>query len=277
MAEHHATPLLEVRKLTKVFGGLHALDGVDLVVPVGRVVGLIGPNGSGKTTLFNIVTGILRPTSGKILFNGRDITGSPPHVTCRLGIARTFQQIRLFSGLSVVDNVVAGLVDRRSTRAADWLRASWRHEGRALELLAIVGLADLADNQAGSLPYGNQRRLEVARALATDPKLLLLDEPLAGMNPAEIEDFIDLVKRINQSGIGILLIEHNVGAVMRCCLRTHVFDYGRKIAEGTASELLCDDAVIKAYLGEELVEHTTAELLGSDVVAMAGERGDAAG
>jgi ABC-type branched-subunit amino acid transport system ATPase component len=262
MTPESGAPILEVRGVTKLFGGLRALDGVDLEVPRGQVVGLIGPNGSGKTTLFNIVTGAYKPTSGSVWFEGREITGLSSFRTCRLGIARTFQQICLFERLTVMENVVAGLVDRSCGSVRDWLLRSGRHYGEAGELLDYVGLAGKEWLVAGALPYGDQRSLEVARALATEPKLLLLDEPLAGMNPAEIEGFLHLVDRIRDSGVSILLIEHNVRAVMECCPTTFVFDYGRRIACGTAEELMCDDAVIKAYLGEEIAEVTTGELLG---------------
>jgi branched-chain amino acid transport system ATP-binding protein len=237
--------------VTKNFGGLRALDGVDLQIAQGQIVGLIGPNGSGKTTLFNIITGTYKPTSGTIVFEGQDITGFPTHQTSRLGVARTFQQICLFEGLDALENVVAGLIGRRGHAAADRLRPSRRHATRAEEILAYVGLGGKGRFRAGALPYGDQRRLEMARALATDPKLLLLDEPLAGMNPAEIEDFLSLVNQVNASGVSVLLIEHNVSAVTRCCQTTYVFNYGRRIACGAGEELVCDEAVIEAYLGTE--------------------------
>jgi branched-chain amino acid transport system ATP-binding protein len=277
MGNNNSGPLLQVRDVAKRFGGLDALTGVDLDVDSGRVVGLIGPNGSGKTTLFNIITGVYQPSSGRVLFAGTDITGFALHRTSRLGIARTFQQICLFDNMTVVENVIAGLIHRRSRSVADWLRGSLDHAHRADELLESVGLVGKEYILAGALPYGDQRRLEVARALATEPQLLLLDEPLAGMNPSEINEFLELLHRINRSGVTMLLIEHNVRAVMESCDPIYVFDYGSKIAQGSAEELLCDDAVIKAYLGEELAENTTAGLLGEDAVAGGREGDHAAG
>lgn len=257
MSDNNRGPLLKVRDVVKRFGGLNALTGVNLEVKSGQVVGLIGPNGSGKTTLFNIITGVYQPSSGRVLFAGTDITGFAPHRTSRLGIARTFQEIRLFDNMTVIENVIAGFIHRRSHSMADWLRDSRDHSHRANELLERVGLVGKEHALASALPYGDQRRLEVARALATEPRLLLLDEPLAGMNPSEINEFLELLQRISCSGVTMLLIEHNVRAVMESCDPIHVFDYGSKIARGSAKELLCDDAVIRAYLGEELAESTT--------------------
>lgn len=253
MTRENGGALLQARGVSKNFGGLRALDGVDLEVEAGKVVGLIGPNGSGKTTLFNIITGVYAPTAGEVRFLGRRITGWAPHLTSRLGIARTFQQICLFSELTVLENVMAGMLRWQLRGALDWLAdAERRHRERAVELLEYVGLAGKERQRAGALPYGDQRRLEVARALATGPRLLLLDEPLAGMNPGEIAGFMQLTEQINRSGITILLIEHNVRAVMSRCNPIYVFDHGRRIAVGTASEIQRDDVVIKAYLGEEI-------------------------
>jgi branched-chain amino acid transport system ATP-binding protein len=246
--------LLLVQNVTKDFGGLRALDGVDLEIERGEIVGLIGPNGSGKTTLFNVVTGTYKPTSGKVIFDGQDITDLPAHRTSRLGVARTFQQICLFEDLPVKENVIAGLVGKRGRTVIDHFRPSQRHDLRAAELLSYVGLEGKGHLRAGALPYGDQRRLEMARALATDPRLLLLDEPLAGMNPAEIADFLDLVHQVNAAGVSILLIEHNVSAVTSCCKTTYVFNYGRRIACGPGEELVCDEAVIKAYIGSETTD-----------------------
>ena len=259
-------PILQVEQLTKNFGGLRALDRLDVDVYANEILGLIGPNGSGKTTLFNIITGVFPPTSGEIVLADKRVTGYAPHVSCHLGIARTFQQICLFEHMTVMENVMAGLANRRSSSIRDWLRPSKAHEKRARELLDETGLSGKEHSLAGALPYGDQRRLEVARALATEPRLLLLDEPLASMNSTEINDFLGLVKRINESGVSILLIEHNVRAVMDSCDPIYVFDYGRKISEGSATELLCNDAVIKAYLGEEMVDDITGEFLSGDGV-----------
>ncbi|MBN1317529.1 MAG: ABC transporter ATP-binding protein [Anaerolineales bacterium] len=252
MIEIRQEILLSVRGITKDFGGLRALDAIDLDVMEGCIVALIGPNGSGKTTLFNLITGMFLPTSGNVSFSGKNITGFPPHSICRSGIARTFQQIRLFRKMSVLENVMAGAV-ARANRPAHWLKGALASHGmQARELLEYVGLGGKEALHAGALPYGDQRRLEVARALATGPRLLLLDEPLAGMNQSEIVDFCQLVRQINESGITIFLIEHNVRVIMSTCNPIYVFDHGRKIAEGKARDLQNNKAVIKAYLGEEM-------------------------
>jgi branched-chain amino acid transport system ATP-binding protein len=249
-----------VHQVTRDFGGLRALDKVDLEVTKGHIVGLIGPNGSGKTTLFNIVTGMLPPSGGRVFLDRRDITGLPMHTTSRLGIARTFQQVCLFNQMTAIENVIAGRIHARSSHSLDALRGSKMHWQHALTLLEFVGLTGKEGSLAGSLPYGDQRKLEVARALAPEPRLLLLDEPLAGMNPVEVDEFIDMLPSIRRAGVSILLIEHNVQAVMRCCEPIYVFDYGKKIAQGKPSELLSNDVVIKAYLGETASEITRLDL-----------------
>ncbi len=251
--------ILETRDLTMRFGGLMAVCDFSAAIGRGSITGLIGPNGAGKTTCFNMITGFYRPTSGQVLFQGRPIGGLPPHKVCQAGIARTFQNIRLFTNETVLENVMIGRHLRQKT---NWLQslvftpASIREErairAHCLDLLAVVGLADLAGEKAGSLPYGAQRRLEIARALATDPSFLLLDEPAAGMNPQESEDLMGFVRRIRDDfGLTILLIEHDMKVVMGICERIFVLDYGQTIAEGPPEAIRSDPKVILAYLGEE--------------------------
>jgi branched-chain amino acid transport system ATP-binding protein len=239
------------------FGGLTAVDDFSITVGDNEIVGLIGPNGAGKTTVFNVVTGVYPPTDGSVFFNGKKISGRPPHKITEAGIARTFQNIRLFGEMTVLENImVAANLHNRSSLAASVLRLPMylsrekKAKEMSLSLLESVGLADNAADCAVSLPYGKQRRLEIARALATLPRLLLLDEPAAGMNPQESRDLMDFILRIREKhNIAVLLIEHHMQVVMGVCERVHVLEYGVTIAEGTPHEIQKNTKVIDAYLG----------------------------
>jgi branched-chain amino acid transport system ATP-binding protein len=238
-------PILEAEGVTKYFGGLAAISQVGLGVDQGEVVGLIGPNGAGKTTLFNLISGALAPREGAIRFNGQDITGLKPHRICKMGLARTFQSVKIFANMPVLDNVLLGSMFGISNglSPADAARES-------IELLEFVGLAAMRAIPAKDLTRVNQKRLEVARALATKPELLLLDELMAGLNPTEVAEAMELVTRIRDKGITIFMIEHVMKAIMSICDRIMVLHHGKKIAEGTPQEIATSKTVVEVYLGE---------------------------
>lgn len=237
--------MLSLQGITKRFGGLAAINNFDLKIEQGTIFGIIGPNGAGKSTLFNLITGLVRPTAGTVSFKGTNITAFPPYQINRMGIARTFQNIRLFRGMTVMENILAGQIQQR-------LGLTNRNSlSKPEEILELLGLTSYRFAFAGELPYGHQRRLEIARALATGPELLLLDEPAAGMNETETAELISDIRAIKERGCTVIVIEHDMGLVMALSERVAVLNFGEKIAEGSAGEIRENPAVIEAYLGEE--------------------------
>ena len=264
------TPLFEAKDVCMYFAGLHAVDHVSIQVEPGMIFGIIGPNGAGKTTFFNVCSGSYVPTAGRIFFDGHDITNNRPDQIVKFGLSRTFQNIKLFSNMSVLENVKIGFNIHTKTNVVDAIlhTAQYRRDEKMLEeegrrLLSRLELGQYTDMKAGNLPYGVQRRVEIARALATNPKILMLDEPAAGMNPQETEALLQFVKKLNREGLTVMLIEHDMKFVMNICDQIAVLNYGKKICEGLPAQIKENQEVIDAYFGKPLkigiggAEHAT--------------------
>ncbi len=254
--------LLDVRNVSRFFGGLHAVEDVSFAVTEAKIKAVIGPNGAGKTTLFNVISGTIAPTSGTVTFLGEDVTGLKPYAIARRGIFRTFQNLKLAPALSVCENVMVGLHTKSSSGFLAGLLSlprTWKEEKhirrQAMEMLAFLSLEDVADREAGSLPFGKQRAVELARALVGEPKLLLLDEPASGLNLHETGELSELILKIREKGVTVLLVEHDMSLVMDICDELVVLSFGKKIAEGTPKEIQSNPEVISVYLGEEDAEN----------------------